>query len=185
MEIDINQKKISIGDKYKIFIDGKPSYNASRQLFKLLPVINLFDNDGNGPKMTINKRFSWFKAKYDITRRDNNILEFRTKSYWKNYYQCQVGADVYDIYGHRGRKYSIYKNYNQVAWWDKKPVSWFAGDNYKIIADKDCDPELIISFCLTVDNFSSDDHDGNTVTFNLGNIGPQVKKFDTTWQAKY
>ncbi|MFT3703143.1 MAG: hypothetical protein QM802_12270 [Agriterribacter sp.] len=186
MEIDINQKKISIGDKYQIFTDGQPTHSATRALFKLLPEVNLFENGfGERARMTINKRFSWLKAKYDITRWDKNILAFTTKSYWKLHYQCQCGADAYDIYGHRGRKYSIYKNYIQVAWWDKKAVSWFAGDNYKIIADKDCDTNLIISFCLIIDNFSSDNHDGNTATYDMGNIGFRAQKFDENWQPKY
>ena len=185
MEIDINQKKISIGDKYQIFTDGKQTHNATRALLQLLPEINLFENNYDGrASMTINKRLSWFKAKYDITRWDNNVLKFRTKSYWKLYYQCQCGPDTYDIYGHRGRKYSIYKNGQQVAWWDKKAVTWFAGDNYKIVADKDCDANLIISFCLIVDNFSSNDQDGNTVTYDFGNIGFQAKRFDENWQPK-
>jgi uncharacterized protein YxjI len=186
MEIDINQKKISIGDKYQIFTDGQQTHNATRALLQLLPEINLFEiSFGDRSRMTINKRLSWFKAKYDITRWDNNVLKFRTKSYWKLYYQCQCGSDIYDIYGHRGRKYSIYRNAVQVAWWDKKAVTWFAGDNYKIIADKDCDVNLIISFCLIIDNFSSDDHDGNTVTYDIGNIGFQAKIFDESWQPKY
>ena len=186
MEIDINQKKISIGDKYQIFTDGQQTYSATRRLLQLLPEINLFQNNNSGrARMTINKHLSWFKAKYDITRWDNNVLQFRTNSIWKLHYQCQFGSDTYNIYGHKGRKYSIYKNETQVAWWDKKAVIWFAGDNYKIIADKDCDVDLIISFCLIIDNFSSNDHDGKTVTYDLGNLGFQAKKFDNTWQPKY
>lgn len=186
MEIDINQKKISIGDKYQIFTNGQQTHSATRELLQLFPEIYLFENSfSERARMRINKRISMFKAAYDITRWDNNILEFRTKSIWKLYYQCQCGSDIYDIYGHRGRKYSIYKNNNQVAWWDKKAVTWFAGDNYKIIADKDCDVNLIISFCLIVDNFSSEDHDGNTVTYDFGNIGFQAKTFDKNWQPKY
>ena len=139
MEIDINQKKISIGDKYQIFTNGIKSHMATRQLLQLLPEIHLFEGNGGGvAKMTINKRLSWFKAKYDITRWDNNILQFRTKSFWKLHYYCDCGSDHYDIYGHRGRKYSIYKNGTQVGWWEKAGVSWFSGDNYKIIADNDC-----------------------------------------------
>lgn len=185
MEIDINQKPISLGDKYKIFIDGIQTYAASSSLIKLLAEINLFErNSGGQAKMTINKIFSWFKPKYDITRSDKNVLQFRTVSFWKLHYQCQFGSDFYDIYGHNGRKYSIYKNSNQVAWWDKQAVSWFAGDNYKITADKDCDVDLIISFCLIVDNFSSNSNDGNAVTVDLGNLGIQVKKFDKTWIPK-
>jgi hypothetical protein len=59
MEIDINQQKISIGDKYKIFIDGKQKYIASRQLLSLLPVVYLYELDSERVRMTINKLFSW------------------------------------------------------------------------------------------------------------------------------
>ena len=184
MEIDINQQKISVGDRYQIFTNAKPTHTAERELFKLRPIIRLFENGSSTVHMTITKRFAWLKAKYDIQRRDNNILEFRTVSFLKSQYTCPAGNDDYDIYGHRGRKYSIYKNDSQVAWWDKRAVSWFAGDNYKIIADDDCDASLIISFCLIVDNFSSNDHNGTALTINLGNIGFGAKKFDKDWQPK-
>ncbi len=185
MEIDINQKKISVGDKYQIFIDGEQTHFASRQLLQLIPQINLFKIDEGRARMIIDKRVSAFKESYDITRWDNNLVRFRTKSIWKSHYQCQCGSDLYDIYGHRGRKYSIYKNDIQIAWWDKKAVSWFAGDNYKIIADKDCDAELLISFCLIVDNFSSENNKNDAIfNYDLGNIGFQAKKFDDTWQPK-
>jgi len=184
VEIDINQQKISIGDKYKIFVDGRQTYIASRKLISLLPVVYLYELNNERPKMTINKLFSFFKAKYDIARSDNRVFQFRTLSFWKLQYECQVGQDSYVIYGHRGRRYSIYKNDQQIAWWDKNAVSWFAGDNYKIILDKDADIDLLISFCLVVDNFSSDSHDGNMINIDLGNIGFQAKKFDPAWQPK-
>jgi len=185
MEIDINQKKISIGDKYQIFTDGQQTYYAARKLFNFLPVVNLFENKFEMPRMTIKKRLSLFKATYDITRWDNNVFEFRTISFWKLHYNCLVGMDSYDIYGHRGRKYSIFKNDIQVAWWDKKAVTWFAGDNYKITADKNCDINLLISFCLIIDNFTSDKNEGNAVNIDLGNFGFQTKKFDVNWNPKY
>jgi uncharacterized protein YxjI len=182
MEIDINQKKISIGDKYQIFTDGKQTHYASTKLFRQLAEINLFENSSSRPKYLIKKRWAFFNTSFDLISWDNNVLEFRTKSFWKNHYLCQVGQDLFEIYGHRGRKYSVYKNDKQVAWWDKEAVAWFNGDNYKIIADKDCDHELIISFCLIIDNTQS--NDGNTLTIDIGNIGPQAKKFDTNWQPK-
>ncbi len=185
MEIDINQQAIAIGDKYKIFTDGQQTHTASKGIFQLLAEINLFDNSNGRPRMAINKRFAWFKAKYDITRWDNVIYQFRTVSYWRPHYQCRCGNDTYDIYAHSGRKYSIYKNGKQVAWWNKKAVTWFDGDNYNMLADKDCDANLLISFCLIIDNFSSnDERNKNTVNFNFGNIF-QAKKFDENWQPKY
>ena len=185
MEIDINQHKISIGDKYKIFTDGQLTYTAARALFNLLPVVNLFILNEGRARMTIRKRLSWFIAKYDIERWDNIILKFRTISFWKLSYRCQCGNDTYNVYGHTGRKYSVFKNDIQVAYWTKETVSWFAGDNYKIVADNDCDKDLLISFCLIVDNFRSDDHDSNTVNIDFGNIGLFAKKFDFNWQPTY
>lgn len=92
---------------------------------------------------------------------------------------------TFDIYGHRGRKYSVYKNDKQVAWWNKQSVTWFEGDNYKIIADYNSDYELIMAFCLIIDNHSRNDNNVRTVTIDFGHIGPQVKKFDPTWQPMY
>lgn len=181
MEIDINQKKITIGDKYQIFIDGQQTHHASSQLLKMLTEIILFENDRDTAIMTINKRLFLFSPKYDITRWNDQLLQFRTISYWKLHYQCLYGDNNYEIFGHRRRKYSIYKNGIQIAWWDKEAVTWFAGDNYKIIADSDCDVDLIISFCLIVDNFSNNDHAGGSFTYSFGNIFFQAKKFDKTW----
>ncbi|MFT3933583.1 MAG: hypothetical protein QM726_08220 [Chitinophagaceae bacterium] len=185
MEIDINQKKISIGDKYQIFTDGVQTNRAAAKLFRFFAEINLFDTENDFPLMTIKRRFAFFKAKFDLTRKDGILYEFTTVSFWKSHFQCTAGRDMYDIYAHRGRKYSVYKNDKQVAWWDKNAVSWFNGDNYKIIADRDCDKILIISFCLAVDNYANSDKEKRTVNFNIGRLGPQARKFDAGWQPKY
>src|SRR6185312_489271 len=148
MNIDINQKKISIGDKYNIFVNQEQKYSASTELFKLLSVINLFFSDESRARITIKKQWSWLGPKYNIVRYDNNTFYFKTLSFWRLRYQCQVEDDIYNIYGHTGRKYSIFKNSKQVAWWTKAAVTWFEGDNYSIIADDDAEFDLIISFCL-------------------------------------
>ncbi len=184
MEIDINQKKISIGDKYQVFTGGKLTHTASRELFHLFPVVKLYEAGTGSLQATINKRFAWLKAKYDITRANGSVLEFRTVSFWKNQYQCRCGGDMYELYGHRGRKYSIFRNNVQVGWWDKKAVSWFAGDNYKITTDGHADADLLVTFCLIIDNFKSDDHDGNVVNYDLGNLFFEARKFDDTWQPR-
>jgi hypothetical protein len=184
MEININQKKISIGDKYQIFINGQHTHSASTKLFSWFTEINLFEYGSNSPRCVIKKKWSFFNTSFDISGHKHSHLEFRTKSFWKNHYFCQVGQDLFEVFGHRGRKYSVYKNDKQIAWWDKQAVTWFNGDNYKLLADNDCDYELIISFCLIIDNAKSDNNEGNTLTIDFGNIGPQVKKFDPAWQPK-
>src|SRR6185503_3817329 len=184
MEIDINQKKISIGDKYRIHMDGQQTHTASTKLFRWLAEINLYPTDSDQPRYTMKKKWSWIRISFDLTRWDYNVFEFRTKSVWKRHYYCQAGSDLYDIYGHRGRKFSIYKNGNQIAWWDQKRVTWFDGDNYKLTADRDADHELLISFCLVIDNAISHSNNGNALNINIGHIGPQTVKFDPAWQAK-
>lgn len=79
----------------------------------------------------------------------------------------------------------MYKNDEQVAWWDKKRVTWFEGDNYKIVADNKGHYELLIAFCLIIDNYLSNDKGNNSMTIDFGHIGPQARKFDKTWQPKY
>ena len=183
MEININQKKIAIGEKYKIEVDGLKTYTAASKIFRFLPEIHLLEQGNDRPRFIVEKKFSFFKTSFELTRWDNNKFEFRTKNFLKRHYYCQVGADYYEIFGHRGRKYSVYKNAKQIAWWDKNAVVWFEGDNYKIVADKDIDAELLISFCLAVDNKS--ERKSSAITWDIGSIGPQVKKFDANWQPKY
>ena len=188
MEIDINQKKISIGDKYKIFVDGQQTHTASRKLFRWLTEIHLSKIGSNNPKYVIKRRWALSKLEFDLRNWNNNVFEFRTKNFWKLHFYCRVGHDYYEIFGHRGRKYSIYKNNVQIAYWDKEAVTLYKGDNYKIIADDDSDYELLISFCLIIDNKSSNNGDNNNALFSktidFGNIGPEAKEFNTMWKPK-
>ncbi|WP_341225510.1 hypothetical protein [uncultured Arcticibacterium sp.] len=184
MEIDINQRKISIGAEYNIHLDGKGAFNARKELFTILSEINLFNKTQGKSRYQLNQKWAWFKTSYDLIRYDNNIFQFRTKNLWKLHYECQVAGDLYEIFGHRGRKHSIYRNDKQIAWWDKEAVSWFSGDNYRLIADNDSDIELLISFCLIMDNVKSQNKKGNTVTVDLGHIGFQAKEFNPNWRPK-
>jgi uncharacterized protein YxjI len=183
MEIDINQKIISLVAEYRIFVNEDEQFSATKKFFTYLDEIELFDATGKRPRYTIKQKWTWFKTSYDLTRHDNITLQFRTVKYWRRHYQCILGTDSYDIYGHNGRKYSIYKNNSQIAWWDKESVAWFNGDNYKLVANNNVDIELLICFCLIMDNKTSQNNKGNTVTIDFGHIGPQAKKFDSNWKA--
>jgi hypothetical protein len=56
MEININQKNITIGDKYQIFIDGQQMHTAAAKLFGLFPEINLVELN---LVITLTKRFAF------------------------------------------------------------------------------------------------------------------------------
>jgi hypothetical protein len=180
MIININQKKISIGDKYQVFTDAEPTHRAVSKLFRLFSEIDLYENGSDLPVLTIKRRFAFFTAKFDIHMLDGADIEFRTEAFWKGHYRASHNGDCYDIYRHNGRKCSIYCNDRQIAWWDKKAVTWFNGDNYTIVADKNCNKNLVIAFCLIIDNFKSEG-DKKTINIDFGRLGPQGKKFDKYW----
>jgi uncharacterized protein YxjI len=183
MEIVIYQNSVSVKDKFQIFIDGNQRHHATYKLLSLLSEISLFEWDSELPKVIINKRFHLFNAIYDLSLSDGNVLNFKTISFLKDHFQCISNFDVYDIYANRGRKYSVYKNGNQIAWWTKDLITWLEGDSYKIIADNDCDYNLIISFCLIIDNYKSQ-RKRSLLNINLPKLFFEAKKFDTNWTSK-
>ena len=183
MEIIINAKAVSFTDSYEIAIDGKAGcYSAKRKLVDFDWVIQLMEKGNERPRMAMNKISSNSIHSYDITRWDNNVLAFRPNG---NNYFCQCGDDQYDIYVHKGRKYSIFKNDVQIAFWDKNAESWFSATHYKLVADNDCDFELLICFCIIADNFTKDENGGSGVfNIDLGSHGTGFKEFDLNWRPK-
>lgn len=165
-------------------MERKETHFTSIETFRGLPEIELFKNGSDGPRYVIRKNRSFFKTSYDLTKWDNSILEFRTKSVWKGHYLCSDGQDYYEIFAHRGWKYSVFRNDSQIAYWDGDTDSLVSGDKYIILADRDADVELLIAFCLVLDNNESANIDGNIMTIDFGNLGMQARKFDETWQPK-
>jgi hypothetical protein len=185
MVIDINQQKVALGAKYHIFIDSQPTHFASQSLWQACRQVRLFRGTADTHlRWSLQHRLTWFSLRYQLTRWDRNVFDFCSQSLWRSHYRCGYGADTYDIYGHRGTKHSVYKNDRQVAWWQQARVTWFEGDNYQIWADEDSDAELLIAFCLILDEPTSQGEGQTTLTVNLGSIGPQAKVFDKTWQPK-
>ena len=183
MEVIINQAKVSLHQKYKIIIGSVEKYLATKKLFKLLAEIELKEVGTEALKFTIKRKWEWFKYSYDISDAQFRVYEFRTISYWKNHYQCIAGAEKYDIYGHKGRKYSVYLNDIMIGYWELGGVTWFEGDTYKLKVNNNVNVELISAFCIVLDD-AKHDHKKSTVNFNLGWFGPQVKEFDSTWIEK-
>jgi len=185
MEIIISQREIPISKKYIISVDGHDTYSAiqSHSLFR--QEIFLYKTDeSERPRIKITNKQAWFKATYDIVRWDNNTIQFRTKSVWRLSYYCSYGHDTYFIIGHRGRRFSIFRNKKQVAWWEKNILPWVGSYKFIIYADRDSDIDLVISFCLIIDNYFDKDTENNTLHYDLGNIGCEERPFDLLWRPK-
>lgn len=181
IEINLNEKTKEVN--FNIFIDNLQTYFFSIDSSNGSPLIFLFNNEDSMARLSISQQFSLFKAKYKIRLSDNNEIEFKTKSTWKLHYQCQKGVDTFDIYGHIGRKYSVYKNNVQIAYWDKNGDILRNGVKYSIISDNHCEFELVIAFCLIIDNFLVFDAEQRRgMVFNFGNVGGQEKEFNADWK---
>jgi len=180
MRIDINQKKIAFGNKFTIVKGGETILRAASKLFRILSVTDLFQPNRELPLGTIRRRLAVFNAKYDIEIINQASYHFSTVSYWKNHHQCRAGNTIYDVYGHRGRKYSIHKNGEQVAYFKKEAVTFFEGDNYMLIANDDADHLLLVIIVLIVDNYRSNNKNDSAINIDIGHIF-QACKFDQSW----
>jgi len=183
MEIDINQLDIAFGNKYKIYHNNEPCRFAKSKLFSLLSHIDIQEYENSKALLSIKKQHTFYNTSYIIEYSSGRSLEFNSVSKLLNHYQCRNENGTYDIYEHRGLKYSVYNNGIQIAWWNQEKVTWFKGDNYKIYANDNCDIDLLIAFCLIIDD-SINNSNSNTITLNIGNVGPEVKEFNTNWLPK-
>ncbi|TAJ12520.1 hypothetical protein DMA11_12660 [Marinilabiliaceae bacterium JC017] len=180
MRIDINQKKMAIGDKFSVVHNQQTTLKAASKIFRILSEIEVFRADNEKKLASIKKKFAFFKARYHVEIENQAPILFNTESYWKNHFRCINGTDTYDIYGHRGRKFSIFKNDQQVAWFTKEAVTFFEGDNYMMMANDDADQFLMVCFVLIVDNYRSKKRNNNAINIDLGNVF-QARPFDKNW----
>ncbi len=96
-----------------------------------------------------------------------------------------VENESYEIIGHKGHKVSIFKDGSQIAWFHKISISWFNGINYTLTCNSDSNKKALALIVLCWNDFNEgNDSEDTTVTFDLGNIGPEAKKFDTKWKEK-
>ena len=185
MIIQIDKRIISIPAKFDIFINKQHSYVASEKLFRIFDEINLYKIENKKIKYRIKRKFFLMNPIYEIICKNNITYLFKTTRVFKGHHYCKIGQDYYDIYAHKDRKYSVYKNNKKIAWWDKEMFSLLGGDSYKIIVANDCDYELVISFCLIINNAFSKNRTGKKYAINIdfGNM-LEAKEFDRAWRPK-
>ena len=182
MIIDIEQKKISFGDKYRIFIDDEESHYASQKFLRMLGEIRLHPLGYDEASLIIKRNFSWLRAEYTIELYGGTTAYFDTVSWWKNHFACVLEDDEYDILIHRKRLYSVFKNRQQVAYWEKEMISFFAGDRYRIYCDDDADYEMIMAFCLILDNYHKGKKGKGSMKIDFGFTWREARPFDNQWR---
>lgn len=176
--IRISQKKISIGDKYVISVNGQQVLKGARSLWKLYPQVSVTPITGGDPLYIVEQRYAFLKPAFIFTF-GGNKYDLTTISWWKRHYQIHMGQDIFDIYGHRGRKVSIFLNGKQVAWFESAAVTFLSGDEYNIHADASVSVDWLIAITLMWDMFNNRGNKG-LINIRFGSIIQKVP-FDKTW----
>jgi hypothetical protein len=167
MEIVITKRQTSRANKYGIYCDGKLVRYAQSRPVGFLNNIDIVNVEGGHSLFKLVERPSFLSTSYDIVYQEGTTAKFRTRSCWKNHYFCQHGQDAYEVYSHKSLRYSIYKNGSQTASWEWDSVPGRACGGYRMQTDDIGAIDLLVSFCLILDDSSSNHLQSNA---NSGNF---------------
>lgn len=96
-------------------------------------------------------------------------------------FDCEGNGDKLVLFTHRGVNYSIFQGERQIAALTKNRLVVGKGNRYDVRVDRGANLPLIVCMILTLNTAENDD-DTETVTFDVGNIGPQERPFDQNWE---
>jgi hypothetical protein len=174
MEIKVVYKS---GD-FSFYMNGQLAYTSAKAMLALRYKVSVSAANETAPKFIIKQKSSMLSVSFEIDRGDTS-LQFKVASARKHHFQCKSDSDTYDIYGHKIETCSVYKNDAQVAWWDLK----YSTDP-KIIANSDCDPELLISFYILTNKLIEVRNDGQGIVKPLLTNIFEERPVDPNWQPK-
>ncbi len=177
--IQISQRKVSIGDKYTISVNGQQVLKCARTIFKIYPRLTVSPIHGGPPVFEIEQRIAMFFQAAFVFTFGQNQYELSTVSWWNRHFQIHMGKDVFDIYGHRGRKVSIFLNGRQIAWFQSSAVTFFSGDEYNIHADAQVSIDWLIAIALMWDS-AFNRRSRSMINIKFGWLF-QAKAFDKSW----
>lgn len=182
MELNIKQKKLTFFiDEYAIYESDDLIYQAKSVFFSIPKKVKVYDKS-DIERITLTKALTFIHPEFDIIFSGGTHLSLEGKSWMYDYLILRVPEGTFEIHHQKGLTLAIFLNDEQVAEITKNRVAYLGGDEYKIVANSDMSKELLIGICLAWDLNDFDNE--NSVTINLGNIGPVKKKSEPDWQPK-
>lgn len=179
MNITVQRRAFSFRSEYEI---ETPSciYFAQKKFFSLAARIKLF-----APRdhlvATIRGQFLSFHSKYEFELTDSKTYHFECNKLWKGVFVCWSGDESFRLYRHKSLNYSIFSKDVQVAAFSKNRIVVGGGECYEIRMNEDANLIVVVCMVLAIDSSESED-DTATVTFDFGNIGPEDRPFDPSWE---
>ena len=187
MEIRIHQEIFSLPNsgRYKIFENDKLKFIAKNKLWDF-DSTTVFLYDLNEIEiLQVSRNYNWFKSwvipEFFIRYTNFHQIEIKTISIFKRHFQAIDNTDLYDMYEHRGRKLSLFKNDRQIATIKYKGFSVLNENEYLISANDNESVKMLSSFCLMIYIFKNNGKKG-IVNFTFGYLGSEKMKFDNEWK---
>jgi uncharacterized protein YxjI len=181
MDVTIEERKISFTSEYDI-ATPTDNYNARKAILALNDSIEV-TKEGGAVAAHIQGHFSPLRSKHDITMTDGRAYAFECEKLLTRVFKCEGGSDAYTLYEHRGLKFSIFKGDVQIAAFTKNLMVIGSGNEYQVRMNSDADVLLIVCMVIAINSIEFND-DSQTVNFDFGNIGPQGRVFDESWEPR-
>jgi hypothetical protein len=179
VDVTIKERKIGFTPTYDIEAPGA-TYGARKAFFAMNDHLDI--THGEQVVATIQGLFSPIRDKHEFRLADGRIYQYECKKLWKPVDTCEGSGESYTIYEHRGLKYSVFRGDLQIAAFEKNRVAWGNGNEYDVRMDADAD--VLVMSCIVLTINSGDDQNDETVTIDFGNIGPEARPFDESWQPR-
>jgi uncharacterized protein YxjI len=179
MDVSIQEKSFSFGVQYSIEC-ATASMTADKKILSLMANIELHSPTG-GLLATITGD-SFLKTSYNFSLANGRNYHYRCEKMWKGVFVCEGIDESIHLYTHKGLRYSFFQNDNQIAALTKEHFAIGNGNMFHLHMNADADLVLLTCMVLALNTDYGDDHNSNTFTYDFGNMGPQDKAFDDSWQ---
>lgn len=182
MDFTIKERKFSFTAEYD-FTAGGVSYSARKAFFSFNDHLEITSDTGQ-VAATVQGSFSPIRSKHDFTFGDGRMYHFECAQLWKRVFTCTGQGESYTLYEHKGLRCSVFRDERQIAAFTKNRIVYGKGNQYAVLMDSDADPLLVACMVLSISMAEDNSEDQNTVTFNVGNLGPEARPFDASWQPR-
>jgi len=181
LNISIRERRFSFTSEFDISAPGC-KYHARKSILSLNGKLRLLTEDGR-ELARIKGFFSPFRSRHEFRFPDGRIYLFRCEQLLKRVFVCEGNGECFRLYEHRGLKYSIFQDDSQIAAFAKNRLVIGNGNQYQIRMNADASLVLVLCLVLTINASESDNREAG-VTVDLGNLGPEARPFDQTWEPR-
>ncbi len=180
MYATIKEHKFSLRSEYDI-TSPSVTYVAVKALISLLAKLEI-RTPNEKVVATIHGNFSLFYANYDFALSDGRNFHYECEKLWKGTYSCIGASASYHLFRHKGVRFSIFEDNAQIAAITRNKLIVGSGHEFEILMNADADLLVLSCMILALNTSDDDGSEQNTFTYDFGNIGPEDRKFDESWQ---